>query len=447
MSEIIRTLALEWSRRKLPAMVSRDFDLSGYVDTRPAKVIAVSGFRRVGKTYALLLLARRLLETRSREEVVYLNFEDERIPLATETLGGLLPALTQAHARPVRYLLLDEIQAVPEWSRWVRRVHDTEDVRLFISGSSSKMSAAEIPTELRGRFLLVKVFPLSFSEFLRFRDLAIDLKAVSHLADEKARLLRALDEYLRWGGLPEIALADHDRKLEIAQSYYQTIVRRDIVERNRIRNDEAMKALLRLLTNSVAYTVTKLHNTLRSLNYAVGKTTLQRYLSYVEESYFMFSLTAFAPSVKDRLQHPRKAYFIDNVFISSLSTRFSHSSGRLYENLVAVELLRRAAARPETELHYWKNPLHEEVDFVCRNGARVEQLIQVCSDLTDPDTRKRELRALFKAGRELKCRRLLVITEDYDAVEKVRGYKVVFTPLWKWLLAGASLTVASRPPR
>ncbi len=436
MSEIAKTLALEWSRRKLPDMVSRDLDLSSYTDAKPAKVIAVSGFRRVGKTYALLLLAQKLLQTMTRDEVVYLNFEDERIPLRTETLTGLLPALKQVNAKPVRYLLLDEIQAVPGWSRWVRRVYDTEDIRLFVSGSSSKMSAAEIPTELRGRFLSVRVFPLSFSEFLRFRNLTIDLKAVPLVAAEKARLLRALDEYLYWGGLPEIALANPDRRLEIAQSYYQTIVRRDIVERNRIRNDEAMKALLRLLTNSVAYTVSKLHNTLRSLNYAVGKTTLQHYLGYIEDSYFMFSLTAFAPSVKDRMQHPRKAYFIDNVFLTSLSTRFSHSTGRLYENLVAVELLRRAAARPETEIHYWKNALHEEVDFVLRNGARVEQLIQVCSDLTDPDTRKRELRALLKAGRELNCRRLLVITEDYDAVEKVRGSKVVFRPLWKWLLAG-----------
>jgi len=250
MSEMVRTLALEWSRRKLPFMVNRDLDLSGYADARPAKVIAVSGFRRVGKTYSLLLLARRLLETLSREEVVYLNFEDERIPLKTEILTGLLPALAQVHVRPVRFLLLDEIQAVPEWSRWVRRVYDTEDVRLFISGSSSKMSAAEIPTELRGRFLLAKVFPLSFPEFLRFRDLAIDLKAVPHLADEKARLLRALGEYLHWGGLPEIVLADPDRRLEIAQSYYQTIVRRDIVERNRIRNDEAMTDLGKHVENA-----------------------------------------------------------------------------------------------------------------------------------------------------------------------------------------------------
>ena len=434
MNGIGATLALEWSRRKLPAMVSRDLDLAEYADMSPNKVIAVSGFRRVGKTCSLLLLAQGLLKTQTREEVVYLNFEDERVPLRTETLTGLLPALGQANARPPRFLLLDEIQAVPDWSRWVRRVHDTEDIRLFVSGSSSKMSAAEIPTELRGRFLLVKMFPLSFPEFLRFRNVAIDRKALEHVADEKALLLRALDEYLRWGGLPEIVLADRERRVEIAQSYYQTVVRRDIVERSHIRNDEAMKALLRLLLSSTTYTVTKLHNTLRSLNYAVGNTTLHRYLASIEGSYFMFSLTAFSPSVRNELQHPRKAYFIDNIFTTVLSTRLSHSTGRLYENLVAVELLRRAARRPGVELHYWKNSLHEEVDFVVRNGTRVEQLIQVCSDLTDPDTRKRELRALLKAGRELRCSRLLVVNEDRDAVENVKGRRVVFTPLWKWLL-------------
>jgi len=434
MNEIARTLAVEWARRKLPEMVYRDLDLAAYADMRPSKVVAVSGFRRVGKTYSLLLLAQELLKTLTRDEVVYLNFEDERVPLRTETLTGLLPALRQTNARPVRFLLLDEIQALPDWSRWVRRVYDTEDIRLFVSGSSSKMSAEEIPTELRGRFLLVRMFPLSFAEFLRFRNVTVDRRTLPHAADEKALLLRALDEYLRWGGLPEIVLADPDRRAEIARSYYQTVVRRDIVERSHIRNDEAMKALLRLLLDSTVYTITKLHNTLRSLNYAVGKSTLQRYLTGIENSYFMFSLTAFSPSVRNQMQHPRKSYLVDNVFTTTLSTRFSHSTGRLYENLVAVELLRRAARRSGVELHYWKNPLHEEVDFVVRNGIKTEQLIQVCCDLTDPDVRKRELRALLKAGRELRCGRLLVVTEDYDAIEKVKGRRVVFVPLWKWLL-------------
>ena len=168
------------------------------------------------------------------------------------------------------------------------------------------------------------------------------------------------------------------------------------------------------------------------------KTTLSNYISYIEKSYFMYSLPLFSRKVKDQLQYPRKIYFVDNGFITCLSVKFSDNTGRLYENLVFIELRRRTAGDLNKELFYWKSQRGEEVDFVLRDNLKTKQLIQVCYDMEDYDTRKRELRALVKASEELKCDDLLVITNDREGEEEVKSRsgkikKIKYIPIWKWL--------------
>ncbi|MBE0433997.1 ATP-binding protein [candidate division WOR-3 bacterium] len=434
MDRTIKTILLEWQKRRLPAIISRDTNLLNYIKIKPVKIIVITGFRRVGKTYAVLHLIEDLLIRETRDAVVYLNFEDERIPNKTEFLTALLPAVKQLYTGELRYLFLDEIQGMPAWSKWLRRIYDTENIRIFVSGSSSKMSSREIPTELRGRFLEIKIFPLSLKEFLHFKQLDFDYKTIDYLAKDKAKLLKALSEYVKYGGLPEIVLAEEEKKSEIAHSYFQTVIRQDIIERHKVKNEEALKAALRLLINSTGYSISKIYKTLKSLHHEIGKATLQRYIAYIENSYFMVSLPIFSYKMKDQMQYARKVYFIDNIFINSISTKFSDNLGRLYENMVAVELLRRQSGNPAIELYYWKNALHEEVDFVIKRNTAIDQLIQVCYDIDDPDTKKRELRALVKAGNELKCRKLMVITEDHEGTETFKKKQIQFVPLWKWLL-------------
>jgi len=434
MDRTIKTILLEWQKRKLPSIISRETNLLNYSKIKPVKIIVITGFRRVGKTYAVLHLIKDLLARESRDQVVYINFEDERIPSKTEFLTSLLPAIRQLYKGELRFLFLDEIQGMPAWSKWLRRIYDTENIRIFVSGSSSKMSSREIPTELRGRFLEIKIFPLSLKEFLHFKELDFDFKTIDYLADDKAKLLKVLEEYVKYGGLPEIVLAEEEKKSEIAHSYFQTVLRQDIIERHDVKNEEALKAMLRLLVNSTSYSISKIYNTLKSLHHEIGKATLQRYIAYIENSYFMVSLPIFSYKIKDQMQYARKVYFIDNIFINTVSTKFSNDSGRLYENLVAVELLRRQSKNRLIEMYYWKNIQHEEVDFVLKKGASIDQLIQVCYDIDDLDTKKRELRALVKAGNELKCNKLLVITEDYEGTETFKKKRIQFIPLWKWLL-------------
>lgn len=434
MVDLYRTLVDEWREKQIPLIFKRRTDLGEYTTLEPKKIIVVSGFRRTGKTYLLLHLIMQLLKKHDKEEVLYFNFEDERIPLKTEFLTELLPRLKEYCQKKQKYLFLDEIQNIPDWSKWLRRVYDTENIRIFVTGSSSKMSSKEIPTELRGRFLQRDLFPLDFQEFLSFKQILLNQKK-GYTAEEKIVAKKALREYLQFGGLPEVVLAPENKKEEILHNYYNTVIRRDIIERWNIRNEESLKALLNLLLNSSSYSVSKMYNTLKSLQYDVGKGTIQNYIQYIENAYFLYPVPFFSFTMKDQLQYPRKVYFVDTGFLQTLSTKFSKNMGRNFENLVFLELKRRKQQFPQKEIFYWKSEQYEEVDFVIKDSIKVTQLIQVCYDITDYDTKKREIKALLKASEALHCKNILIITEDIEGVERIQNKKIVYIPLWKWLLS------------
>lgn len=433
MKEIIKTLLYEWKGRKLPETKDRDIELDRYLN-KPRKIIMISGFRRTGKTYLVFNFIKDLLKAYDKEEVIYLNFEDERIPPKTEFLTSLMPAIKETFSKKTKILFLDELQAIEGWSKWLRRIYDTEDLFIFVTGSSSKLSTREIPTELRGRYLNIEIFPISFKEFLKFKNIEINEKDIEYNPDKRAVILRALNEYVKFGGLPETTPADDEEKKEILQNYYKTVVNRDVIERFNVKNEEGIKSLLRLLLNSTSYSVNKLYNTMKSLGMKIGKTALLNYISYIETSYFLHSVMLFSKKIKDQLQYPRKNYFIDNGFITSLSLKFSDNKSRLYENLVFIMLKRRISNDFNREIYYWKSQKNEEVDFVIKNSIKTEQLIQVCYDIKDHDTKKRELRALVKASDELKCKNLLVITHDKKGKEVYKDKKIIYIPLLDWLL-------------
>ncbi len=431
MIDLTKTLMDEWKSRKLPDAIERDVRIESYASMKPKKIIVITGFRRVGKTYLMLSMARKILQKNSREEVVYINLEDERIPTKTDFLTSLLPEIKQLCSHKLKFLLLDELQNIPQWSKWLRRVYDTEDITIFVTGSSSKMSGREIPTELRGRFLEVRLMPLSFREFLRFKGLIFQPSEIL-TSEEQTMIKKQLNEYLNFGGMPEVTLASEDKKLEILHSYYDTVIRRDIIERFKVKNEESLKTLLRLLLNTTSYSISKMYNTLKSLNFEVGKGTIQRYLEYAKDSYFIHNTPMFSFNMKDQMQYARKLYLADTGFITALSSKFSKNTGRKYENLIFLELKRRAG--PDTEICYWKSNQGDEADFALLEKGKVTQIIQSCYDIDDYDTRKRELRALTKASSALKCNKLLVITEEKEGKEAVKGKKINYAPLWKWLM-------------
>lgn len=406
MNSLLRTLLYEWKERKLPSVIGRDLHL----DTSPQQGIrnatAITGFRRVGKTYLLYEAIEKLLETHSRDDVVYINFEDERVTApSTDLLTDLIPEIQAVYGKKPMYLFLDELQLVPHWSKWVRRILDTESIQLFITGSSSKMGSAELPTELRGRAWEVQVHPLTFKEFLRFKEAHLDVEKLAFVSDEMARFDFLFTEYLTFGSLPAVVLALPEKKQELLQSYFQTVVQRDIAERRSVDNDTALKTLLKLLLNSSYITISKLTNSLKSMSIPVGKSTIDHYISYIEDSYFMNELSIHSPVVINQLQYPRKVYFVDTGFMTALSTKFSKNTGRLFENVVFYKLVRE-----HETIHYYKDDKGNEVDFAILNEGKTSALYQVCFDLTDEETQTREVRALIKAGTTLHCQNLNIVT-------------------------------------
>lgn len=436
MENVIKAILYDWKSRTLPQPIERNLDLAKYLSPEPTvkKIMAITGFRRSGKSYLMFQLINQLLQKYSREEVVYINFEDERIPQETEFLTRLLPVIKGSFDKKLRFLFLDEIQNIPNWSKWLRRIYDTENFYIFVTGSSSKLSSQEIPTELRGRCLEIKVFPLSLNEFFRFKSFPVDLKAIEFGENQKAEFMKLIDEYVYYGAMPEIALLNKENKLETLQQYYKTVVQKEIIERNGIKNQEGLRSLLRLLLNSLYYSVNRLYNTMKSLSYKVGKTSLLHYVSHIESSCFMFSLPIFSYKIKNQLQFARKNYFIDNGFIPSLSTKFSNNFGRLYGNLVFMELKRKSTL--SEDIFYWKDDSGKEVDFVITVNNKTTRLIQVCYEIDDEDTKRREINALLSAARKLKCQNLIIINRDQEKTEIAKDQKIQYLPLWKWLLQG-----------
>lgn len=422
MKQLLHDLVNNWWNNPLPAIKSRDVNLLSYVDPNVRKIVSVVGFRRVGKTFTLLDFAQKY----GKDKCVYINFEDERVPKKTEVLTQLVDVLTELKANQPFVLLLDEIQEIPDWSMWARRINETTQHRLVLSGSSSKLSSREIPTELRGQAITIPMFPLNWNEFVRFR--GTDINTVSH-----AHVLNLLREYLTFGGLPEIVLAEEGLRSLILTDYLSSFVDRDIVERYKLRRKEAFSDLLRLLPNTRSYTYSKLAHSLSGVGHTISKATVIRYIQWLEWSFFVARVEVFSANVKSRIQTMKKSYLVDNYFSSHFSSSLSPNFGHLMEQVVFHTLHRRSAWDPRYETTYWKDYSGNEVDFVVLRNKAVAELIQVTFATSKVDAPERETKALVKAAKALKRPSGTLITWDIEDTATVDGIEVMYTPLWKWL--------------
>ena len=422
MKQILDGLLKKWWSDPLPRILPRDINLLSYFDPNVRKIISVVGFRRTGKTFALLDFAQKY----GKEKCVYINFEDERIPKKTESLTSLVDFLTELKGNEPFVLLMDEIQEISDWSTWARRINEATRHRLILSGSSSKLSSREIPTELRGQTITLPIFPLNWNEFLRFKE--ADKAVLSH-----AQLLNFLREYLNFGGLPEIVLAEEGLRPLILSEYLSTFVDRDIVERYHLRKKEMFTDLLRLLPNIQSYTYSKLANSLRSLGHSVGKATVIRYMRWLESSYFHSRVEVFSANVKTRMQTVKKSYLIDNYFTSQFSSRLSANFGHLMEQTVFHKLNMRVVWDPRYETMYWKDYLGNEVDFVVSYNRQVEELIQITYADSLVDIPERETKALVKAAKVLNFLSGTLVTWGVEETKTVDGVTISYIPLWKWL--------------
>lgn len=416
--------------RPLPPLTRRDVRLPGL----PGKVDAVIGMRRSGKTWFLYQHMAELTSTGvPREAILYLNLEDERLlTLAARDLARIPDAFyrrtPQLKDRECHFLL-DEVQAVPGWERFVRRLLDTERVRLVVTGSSSRLLGREIATSLRGRSLTTEVFPFSFAETMRHAGL--DVPGRRPGGRGRAVIENAFQKYLYHGGFPEVQGLTQEHRARVLQGYLDVVILRDVVERHGVTSVTALRALIRHVVNAPAtpLSVHRFHNDLRSRGVACGKNTLYELMQHLEDAYLLFEVPIRSRSERVRAVNPRKVYLIDTGLVVACRRPVAEDEGRLLENLVFLDLRRRGF-----DLSYHRTASGREVDFVVASRDGPTRLVQVCADLTDPDTRRREVLALEEAMSETGAEHATLVTLNEEGVLPCAGGRIRLVPAWMWLL-------------
>lgn len=374
----------------------------------------ITGPRRSGKsTQALLMLQGR--------NFAYLNFDDNAL-LSRWDEEVVMTMLDDVYPG-YEYLLLDEVQNLDHWDLWVSKLY-RNGVNMVITGSNAKLLSSEMATVLTGRYLQVEMLPFSLAEVFEWN--GFDLKAVS--GEDSVKVLRMVDDYLRNGGYPETVEARN-----ITASYLSTlfdsIVWKDVAKRHRVRN-------VNDLNNLAMYLVSNFCNPLSYNDVAIdlelaSVATTKKFMDYLREPYLFFYLPRYNNKLKLMKKAPQKIYLVDNGFVSAKAFGLSENLGRLLENQVFVELLRRGYDT-EKSLFYYRSRNDKEVDFVTRSGNRIESLVQVCYDLSSPKTEKREVDSLIECAGELRCNNLFIVTWGEERIIEKDGYRVEVVPLIKW---------------
>lgn len=393
-----------------------------YIDrgTDPKKfnndlIKVIIGPRRAGKSFFAVHLLNKL------GNFGYVNFDDEKL-VEVKDYDEIVSAVNSLYNNP-KYLLFDEIQNLDKWELFVNRLQ-RQGYNLVITGSNSKLLSKELGTHLTGRHLLINIFPFSFKEFLKLEQRELT----------KNEIREKLVSYLAQGGYPEPLVKGLDH-IDYLSTLFNSVIYKDIVKRFRIRSVQAIEDLAIYLISNFSKEFS--YNTLTKVTKCKSVHTVEKYLNYLEEAFLFFKLTRFSFKVKEQVTFNKKIYCIDNGFIHAKAFKFSSDIGKLYENIVAVEL-KKMEMSGKIKIYFWKNQQQEEIDFVVKQGLGIKELIQVCYDVNDIKTREREIRALIKGGKELKCKNLTIITGDYESKENASWFgikrKIKYIPLWKWLL-------------
>ena len=427
--EKLKELIIEHKEKflKKTELVKREIqkDIAPLLNQR--EIIIITGVRRGGKSSLMRLISNDLIEKYDilQGNILYLNFEDERFTYFDindfEQVYEIFLELYHPVGR--KYFFLDEIQNVKGWEKWLNRLYEFEDLKIFVTGSNATLLSSEIATALTGRNRQLIVYPFSFNEFLSLRNYSITEKDF-YLREKRIEIKRLFDEYLKLGGFPEVLKISDNTLLE---QYLKDIIYRDVIARYSIRNIKEIKELTLFLASNIG--TIQSYNNLREMINVKSLNTIKNYLEMLENVFLFFKIDLFSFSVKKQIYNPSKIYSVDSALSNAIAFKFSENIGHIYENIVFIELQRK-----NKEVFYWKSKRGREVDFVIKSGLKIDEAIQVCFSFTDKKTRDRELESLLSAKNELNVDNLVMITEDEKGEEVIDGATVRIIPLWKWLL-------------
>ncbi|MEW6418944.1 MAG: ATP-binding protein [Nitrospirota bacterium] len=428
-TQILKQIIIE-NRRLLferDGIVERDLSEGYDVIIKSKPIIVITGVRRCGKSTLMSIIAGQLIKRDvEKENIFYINFESEHfVDFKADDYQKILEAYYELHpsVKGRIYLFLDEIQNVPYWEKWLTRLYEDKKYKIFVTGSNASMLSSEIATALVGRCYRIELFPFNFREYLRFRKVSLRDEREIHITEVRSKVKSEFNSYLLAGGFPEIIA---ERHLHLMHELYQNIVYRDIIVRHGIKNVKAFRDLAYyLLSNAASLTsynaLKKVYPSLKSVN------TVRNYIQYLEDAYLLFTVQIFSASLKVQMRNPMKIYSIDTGLLNEVSFRISANLSKLYENLVFLNL-RRAGK----EIYYYKG--RGEVDFICMDREKVEDIIQVSFDVSDVKTKEREERAMLEALTAFRKKHGIIITSGYEKRVKINSGVIEYIPLYKWLL-------------
>ena len=420
--EIIKQIIRDFHLSEKFAVISRDIELP--VDS--GKIITIIGVRRCGKTSLLYELINTLSDTINKEQILYFNFEDERLDFQADELDLLLHAYSELYPQydiAQCYFFFDEIQNIPQWETFIRRIYDTKTKNLFITGSNSKLLSSEIATSLRGRTLNYEIYPLSFNEFLRFKEIKPDFYSTKQLAYIK----NAQDQFLSEGGFPELVFINKEYALPVLQEYYNVLIYKDIVERYQVKNTVALKYFLKRVLNSTTkqISVNKIYNELKSAGIKTGKNSLYDFLDYCQNIYLSLVLNKYDKSLVNKELGEKKVYSIDIGFNNAIEYKFSEDKGKSLENAVFLELKRQRIS-----VLYYKTD-KSECDFICFDREKAIIAIQVTYDMSNEKTRQREINGLLNACQHFSLKSGIIITYEDEDELSIDNIHIKLIPFFK----------------
>jgi len=423
--------------KKILKKIIKDFHCAALPPFKPrrlnvpldlGKIIAIIGPRRAGKTWYLFQLMASLEKKGiKKERILYLNFEDERLDFQAgydQILDAWLELCPDQKLDDL-YIFFDEIQELPNWEKYVRRLYDTVTRKIFLTGSNAKMLSTEIATSLRGRSLSFEIMPLSFSEFLSFRN--IDSKDADSTKN-RAKIKNSFNEYLAWGGYPELVGMENRFKANILQEYFNVMLYRDLVDRYGIRDVSILKYLIKRLIGSFTkeFSVNKIYNDLKSRGIKIGKDSIYKVMDQIFSIYMVTYVEKYDSSVVKSRMSNKKIYLYDNGMASAIHYAFSEDRGKFLENLVFTGI------RNATEsVFFLKNGYECDFLFFPETGKPV--LMQVTETL-HPDNVNREIRGLEKARKRFENSRSLLIVGDIEVRDDIFPEWVEVKTAWEWLL-------------
>ncbi len=374
----------------------------------------ITGPRRVGKsTHALLMLRDK--------NFAYLNFDSQ--PLLDAWDANLVIRMLDDVYPNYEYLLLDEVQNLDAWDLWVSELF-RKGKNLVITGSNAKMLSSEMATVLTGKYLQIEMFPFSMEEFFDWNKL--DLHNLKSEQQAEGKVLT--DDYMRNGGYPEV-VASRQLVRSYLDTLFDSIIWKDVAKRHNVRN-------ITDLNNLAMYMISNFCNPLSAneLSEELGfqsVNTTKKFMDYLHEPYLFYYMSRYNNKLKLMKKAPRKVYVVDNGFVTAKAFAVSGNLGRLLENQVFVELVRRGY-NTDKSMFFYRSRNDKEVDFVLRKGAHIERLVQVCYDMSSPKTEKREVDSIVECAEELRCSNLTIVTHEEERTLEKNGYTISVVPVSKF---------------